>query len=104
VLRFRCHTGHAYTVNTLLAELSGAVEDVLWGALRAVEKSIILLRHLSGHVRKAGDGATAEAFARKAEEAQRRADLVRRAVMQHETVSEETISREAKSDERQSDP
>src|SRR5262249_4307755 len=34
LLRFRCHVGHAYAADTLLAEQSAALEAALWTAVR----------------------------------------------------------------------
>jgi two-component system chemotaxis response regulator CheB len=90
-LRFRCHTGHAYSAGTLLAEMTGSVEDTLWGAVRAVQESALLMRHIARHAWDAGDVAAAAAYERKAAEAEARAELVRRAVTEHETLSGDSI-------------
>jgi hypothetical protein len=45
------------------------------------------MRNLSEHFTDHGDGTSAEAFRRKAEEAQERARLVRQAAMRHEHLS-----------------
>jgi two-component system chemotaxis response regulator CheB len=90
--RFRCHTGHAYTVNSLLAELTGTVEESLWSAFRSVEESVLLMRHMADHAREAGDAALADALSRKAAEAQRRGEWVRNAALQHENISEEKLT------------
>ncbi|MDQ3744203.1 MAG: chemotaxis protein CheB, partial [Acidobacteriota bacterium] len=37
-IRFRCHTGHAYSPESLIAEIDEAIEDSLWSALRSVEE------------------------------------------------------------------
>jgi two-component system chemotaxis response regulator CheB len=80
--RFRCHTGHAYTMESLLSEMSDAIEDSLWNTIRALDERVMLMRQAAEHLREAhGDGA---AFLRRAEEAQRRADLVRQAVLPHD--------------------
>ncbi|GHF42810.1 two-component system chemotaxis response regulator CheB [Deinococcus metalli] len=42
-VRFRCHTGHAYSAETLHAELRDATEARLWEALRALDEQRILL-------------------------------------------------------------
>ena len=46
VIRFRCHTGHAYTVHTLLDESLHASEDGLYAALRLLEASLLLITTL----------------------------------------------------------
>jgi two-component system chemotaxis response regulator CheB len=50
ILRFRCHTGHAYTAQSLLSALTEAVEDALWNSVRAIEESAMLLSHMVSHV------------------------------------------------------
>jgi two-component system chemotaxis response regulator CheB len=47
MLRYRCHTGHAFSRDTLLGEQSTAIEDALYSALRAVEEKATALRRLS---------------------------------------------------------
>jgi two-component system chemotaxis response regulator CheB len=86
-LRFRCHTGHAFSASSLLAELTDNVEDTLWTAVRSLQESTMLMRHLAQHLGGNGEGAMAELFLQKAQEAERRADLVRQAVMGHDKMS-----------------
>lgn len=44
-MRFRCHTGHAFTAASLNAEQDRAVEEAIWSAVRALhEKEALLLR------------------------------------------------------------
>jgi two-component system chemotaxis response regulator CheB len=43
-VRFRCHTGHAYSPKSLLAEVNDAIDKGLWDAIRAIEERILLLR------------------------------------------------------------
>ena len=88
-LRFRCHTGHAYSVDSLLAEFTEKTEESLWGAIRSLEEGVLLMRNLAEQLSAHDHGADAEALLRKAQESQRRADLVRRAVMSHEKLSAE---------------
>ena len=47
VLRFRCHTGHAFTADTLLAEQQNALEGTLWVALRMMEERKNLLASMA---------------------------------------------------------
>ena len=53
-LRFRCHTGHAYTAAALLAELTESVEDALWNSIRSVEESSLLMDHIATHMQELG--------------------------------------------------
>ncbi|HEX9978969.1 MAG TPA: chemotaxis protein CheB [Flavobacterium sp.] len=42
-VRFRCHTGHAYTADILLAEQTDKIEETMWTALRMFEERKNLL-------------------------------------------------------------
>ena len=93
VPRFRCHTGHAYSVNTLLAEVTEHVEGALWGAIRSIEESAMLLDQIASDLRSGTkDDGDAELFDQKAKDTQRRADLVRTAAMEHQTLSVDNIA------------
>jgi two-component system chemotaxis response regulator CheB len=70
-VRYRCHTGHAYTKAAFLAENDATVEDALWTAIRALEERARMLR-------SAGEGASArEQAGRSAESAHRDAGVLR---------------------------
>jgi two-component system chemotaxis response regulator CheB len=47
IVRFRCHTGHAFSPMTLIAEVNAAIDDGLWDTLRAIEERILLLRQMA---------------------------------------------------------
>ena len=57
LLHFRCHVGHAFSEETLLAKQSDGLETALWTALRALEEKAELARRLADRVRRRG-GAT----------------------------------------------
>ncbi len=80
-VRFRCHTGHAYSVETLLADFNVHTEGALWSALRSIEETILLLHRMTGRLREHKHESAAQALEQQAAKAQARADLVRKAVM-----------------------
>lgn len=47
--RFRCHTGHTFTMDGLAAEQARALEGALWAAVRALEESETLARRMASH-------------------------------------------------------
>lgn len=93
-VRFRCHTGHAFSANSLLAEITEGIENSLWSTIRSIDEGVMLMRHMAEHIRAAGNGdpATAEQFLKKAEEADRRSNVVRQAVFEHENLSEDKLA------------
>lgn len=46
-LRYRCHTGHAYSQQSLLIDQTAAMEESLYTALRAVEEKAAALRRMA---------------------------------------------------------
>ena len=77
VLRFRCHVGHAYTAETLVAGQSSGLEDALWAAVRAFEENAKLATRMAERARGGDDADVEGRFARRAETARRHADEVR---------------------------
>jgi len=92
--RYRCHTGHAFSADSLLSQLTESVEETLWSAIRSIAESAMLMRHMAEHVRESDDTA-AERFLEKARDAERRGELVRQAVFDHENLSEEKVAEPA---------
>jgi two-component system chemotaxis response regulator CheB len=49
VLRYRCHTGHAYTAEALAESSQHQLEETLWVALRMMEERKNLLTSMASH-------------------------------------------------------
>jgi two-component system chemotaxis response regulator CheB len=47
LLRFQCHVGHAFSVDSLLAEQSESLEAALWASVRCLEESAQLADRLA---------------------------------------------------------
>lgn len=94
-MRFRCHTGHAFSADALLASISESIEDSLWNAVRTVQESVMFLNHLGDHFAEMNQPKLAAMYFKKAKEADRRASIVRSAALNHEQLSTERIAEEA---------
>jgi two-component system chemotaxis response regulator CheB len=69
LVRYRCHTGHAYSRATLQAEQNEQVETTLYNAMRALDERLLMLDQLARHeadVANAGHLRDALARAREA--------------------------------------
>lgn len=77
MVRYRCHTGHAYTARTLISELREAAEARLWDAARVLDENVMLLEHLSKHALEADALEEAEDLKSEAHESQMRGQAVR---------------------------
>jgi two-component system chemotaxis response regulator CheB len=77
-LRYRCHTGHAYTALSLRAAQVDLAAHALQGSLRALREREALLRRLAVVAEKIGDADQARAGLGEADRVRRQAqDLVR---------------------------
>jgi two-component system, chemotaxis family, protein-glutamate methylesterase/glutaminase len=74
---FRCHVGHAFSLDSLVREQSEAVERALWAAIRALEESAALSARLS--TRETGD--RRERVTEKANSQRTNAELIRQIVL-----------------------
>jgi two-component system chemotaxis response regulator CheB len=84
LLRYRCHTGHAFSADTLLAKLSEDVEAGLWNAIRSIEESILLINHMGDHFAEKNDPKMAALYFSKAQEAEQKRQLVKKALFDSE--------------------
>jgi two-component system chemotaxis response regulator CheB len=81
LIRFRCHVGHAYNGDTLLAEQSEALEAALWTAVRGFREKSVLGRQLANQERGKGNQKSADRFAELAAQAEQYADLILKHVL-----------------------
>jgi two-component system chemotaxis response regulator CheB len=78
VLRFRCHVGHGYTADSLLADQSDGLDNAFWGALRALEEHSMLRRRMSDQALEQGRSDVSKRFEREARDTERQASTIRR--------------------------
>ena len=78
IVRYRCHTGHAFSTSTLLADTDVEIEKSFWSAVRAIEERSFLLRTEEQRAREAGQNALADRLAADAARDEAQAQGVRR--------------------------
>jgi two-component system, chemotaxis family, protein-glutamate methylesterase/glutaminase len=66
-LRYRCHTGHAFTSRSLESAQVEQAEHSLWSSVRSLQEREILLRRLAVVAELTGDPSQAEAGRRQAD-------------------------------------
>lgn len=77
LLRFRCRTGHAFSVETLMAKQSDALEDALWMALRALEEKSSLTHRMASRMRERNHLLSAERLDAEVLEVEEQATVIR---------------------------
>lgn len=93
-VRFRCHTGHAYSTGSLLAEQTERAEEALWSAIRVLDESALLLGELS-QTAQVSDPDRPAAYREKRDEAKRHANIVRQTVFANQKLSPEKAGEES---------
>ena len=58
-LRYRCHTGHAFTALSLANAQKETAEQALWSSVRALQEREMLLRRMASIAEATGDGTQA---------------------------------------------
>ena len=73
LLRYRCHTGHAFTSAVLLAVQSAKIEETLWTALRMFEER----QNLMATITTRPDGKSSNALSERRQDAQVHIERIR---------------------------
>ena len=84
ILRFRCHVGHAFSVESLNDGQSQMLEVALWSAVRALEEQMMLSRRIVERARKANHMRAATMFEKRAQEAEEYSSTLRRLLLAQE--------------------
>jgi two-component system, chemotaxis family, protein-glutamate methylesterase/glutaminase len=100
IVRFRCHTGHAFTASALLAELTTSVEEKMWQAMRGLEETTMLLKQIGAHFQGQGHPDLAKIFTDKSKMTARKAQIIHDSVFTQELLSEDIRHEKAKPSRR----
>jgi len=87
IIRYRCHTGHAFTASSLLAEVSKTIEENLWKSVKSLEEAIILLEQSGKLLAEGQNNAAAQEYFAKARETRKRSDTIRNFIFQQQMFS-----------------
>jgi two-component system chemotaxis response regulator CheB len=79
-LRFRCHTGHAYSLDSLIADVREQIEVQLWTTIRTMQEGGLLMRTVAQHVNEEHPSADVVSLQRHADDLQEQANRLREMV------------------------
>ena len=88
LLRFRCRVGHAFSIESVLAEQAEALEEALWVALKTLQESADLSQRLAQQARKRGQEWLAKRFDEKLHEAGQRTELIKRVLLKDKPTAD----------------
>jgi len=87
VVRFRCHTGHAFTISSLMAGISKAINEQLWQSMKSMEENAILLEKLSALFLETGYEQISQSYSQKAQEYRDKSRQVHAIILSHNEIS-----------------
>ncbi len=92
--RFRCHTGHAYSLQSLSYHQANHVEAALWSVVRALQDREVLLHKLAQACRDAGEPREADYHDAEAERVNAQALLIQQMVSEQAQLKTEPGQRQ----------
>jgi two-component system chemotaxis response regulator CheB len=90
VLRYRCHVGHAFTAEAMLATQGDEVEQMLWGLMRSHQERAALARRMAEEEMRQNRSTLAAELTQRATEYEEDAELVRRLFLERHEVEPAT--------------
>lgn len=84
ISRYRCHTGHAFSLQTLLADVNDEIDKTLWNAVRSIEERILLLREMEHAAERQVDAGISRQCAERADVAEQYVERIRELVLSHQ--------------------
>ncbi|HSV16332.1 MAG TPA: chemotaxis protein CheB [Tepidisphaeraceae bacterium] len=81
VVKYRCHVGHSFTEQGLLAAKNEEVELALWTALRVLKENATMYRNIIERSTAAGRLASAEHFKQSLEQTEYELQVIKKALM-----------------------
>jgi two-component system chemotaxis response regulator CheB len=83
-LRYRCHTGHAFSALSLDEASAQGADDAIWGAIRAVHERIIFAREQQQWTERVGSAAEVAIGQARIDENEKLGEVLRAAASVHE--------------------
>jgi two-component system chemotaxis response regulator CheB len=81
LVRYRCHVGHAYTADSMVAAQASTVEGALWSALRTLEEKAELSRRMAERADQRGLERMARRYRRAVQDAETGSDSIRQLLL-----------------------
>jgi two-component system chemotaxis response regulator CheB len=86
LIKYRCHVGHGYTPDGLIAAQSEALETALWSALRALEENADLRRRMARRAAKGNWPQLVRQYEQQATETEERATVIRNLLLSEKSA------------------
>jgi two-component system, chemotaxis family, protein-glutamate methylesterase/glutaminase len=88
-VRFRCHTGHAFSASALLSGITKRVEDDMIKVRRGLHETAMLLEKIGQRLEESGENDDAILFKQKAEDSLTKSEILKELALGEYTISED---------------
>ena len=85
-VRFRCHTGHAYSLDSLLAAINDGIENSMSTAMRSIEEASLLMNDIADQLRLRNRSDESARMMDASERAKQQAEAIRQLILEPDVV------------------
>jgi two-component system chemotaxis response regulator CheB len=103
-VRYRCHTGHAFTADSLLSAITDKTENTLWNVVREMQETVMLLNHIGDHYAESNQPHEAAQYFQKAKETLEHSKHIRKLLETHEKINMDEMEAGSKMQAPESQP
>ena len=85
-LRFRCHTGHAYSLESLLAAINGSIENSMSATMRSIEEGSLLMQDIATQLKRRHRRDESARMMDASDRAKQQAEVIRQLILESHLV------------------
>jgi len=85
-IRFRCHTGHAYSLESLLAAINEGIEKVMSAAMRSIEEGSLLMQDIGTQLKRRNRRDESARMMEASDRAKQQAEAIRQLILERDVV------------------
>ena len=85
-LRFRCHTGHAYSLESLLAAINDGIENAMSTAMRSIEEGSLLMKDIATQLKRRNRSDESARLMNASDRAKQQAEAIRQLILEPDVV------------------
>lgn len=85
-IRFRCHTGHAYSLESLLAAINQGIENSMSAAMRSIEEGSLLMKDMATQLKRRNRIDESARMMDASDRAKQQAEAIRQLILEPDMV------------------
>ncbi len=85
-IRFRCHTGHAYSLESLLAAINESIEKAMGAAMRSIEEGSLLMKNIAMQLKRRNRNDESARMKEASDRAKQQAEAIRQLILEPDVV------------------